>query len=65
MKIQMYIPFSTLGKYLKRGGELSWEEPWQRGFPGKSEGCGLSCQGGSEIWGGLQSSPVFISFDFP
>lgn len=49
MKIQMYIPFSTLGKYLKRGGELSWEEPWQRGFAGKSEGCGLSCQGGSEI----------------
>lgn len=26
MKIQMYIPFSTLGKYLKQGGELIWEE---------------------------------------
>lgn len=60
------LQIPPLGKSFKLGGEVSWEDPWQCGFAGKSGGWGLSCRGGgSDVWGRQESSAGFvISFDF-
>lgn len=55
------LQIPPLGKSFKLG-EVSWEDPWQCGFAGKSGGWRPSCRGGAAMSGGGWRAALALLF---